>query len=207
MINYADRPAITATPINRCAMPPATIAPGSITHYAQQRNQSFALAWLAVQAVVLFDRSASMDEADAPNGQTRYQLAISELANLQARCPGEIAIVQFCDSVSLIPGGVPDAPAGTTDLAAALRYVKARNMDTGTRIIVISDGEPNCERAALEMAGAFHTRIDVIYCGPASRPDGREFLNRLALASGGQLVTADRASGLMSATLKLLTMG
>lgn len=183
------------------------IVPGSITHYANQRNQSFALAWLAVQAIVIFDRSASMDDADAPGGQTRYQLAISELANLQAQCPGRVAIVQFNDTVSLVPGGVPESPAGTTDLAAALRFVKSQRMDIGTRIIVISDGEPNCERSALEMAGAFRTRIDVVYCGPATRPEGREFLNRLALTSGGQLVTADRAQGLMAATVRLLGVG
>lgn len=191
----------------RGQMQSTAIVPGSIAHYASQRKQSFALAWLAVQAIVLFDRSASMDDADAPGGKTRYQLAIRELAKLQAQCPGRVAIVQFNDSVSLVPGGVPESPYGTTDLAGALRFVKSKNMDTGTRIIVISDGEPNCERSALEMAGAFSTRIDVIYCGPASRPEGREFLNRLALASGGQLVTADRAQGLMAATMRLLSVG
>lgn len=187
-------------------LPVTAIVPGSIAHYALQRRQPFALAWMAVRAIVLFDRSASMDDADAPGGHTRWALACDELAKLQAQCPGKIAIVQFNDTVSLVPGGLPETPAGTTDLAAALQFVKSKNMDTGTRIIVISDGEPNCERSALEMAGAFRTRIDVIYCGPANRPDGREFLNRLALVSGGQLVTADRTSGLMTATLKLLSV-
>lgn len=195
---------MNALPLNRCEL--ATV-PGSIRHYAAQHNQPFALAWLSVQAVILFDRSASMDNDDAPGNQTRYALAISELTKLQASCPGRLAIVQFNDECSLVPGGVPGRPRGTTDLAGALAYIKRLNMDTpGMRIIVISDGEPDSESAALAAAGQFKNRIDVIYCGPDDEPAGREFLHRLSRASGGTLVTADRAAGLMDATIKLLAV-
>lgn len=196
------------TPINRSAMPIVPVVPGSIKHYAHQHNQPLALAWLQVQAVILFDRSASMDEHDAPGGLTRYTMAVSELSKLQAQCPGRIAIVQFNDECSFQPGGVPDRPTGTTDLAGALELVKRKNMDSpGMRIIVISDGEPDDEAAALVTAKKFANRIDVVYCGPTERPQGREFLRRLSAASGGQLVTADCATGLMAATIKLLAVG
>lgn len=198
----------TTTPINRCAMPPVPVLPGSIKHYAHQHNQPLALAWLQVQAVILFDRSSSMDERDAPGKLTRFELAVSELAKLQAQCPGRVAIVQFNDECSFQPGGVPDKPAGTTDLAGALELVKRKQMDSpGMRIIVISDGEPDDEAAALTLAKKFANRIDVVYCGPADKPDGRDFLRRLSAASGGQLVTADCATGLMAATIKLLAVG
>lgn len=181
------------------------IVPGSLRHYAIQRNQPLALAWVRVQAVIIFDRSASIDEADAPGGRTRYALACDELAALQAQMPGRLAIVQFNDGVNLVAGGQPDSPRGLTDLAGALAYVKQKRMDTpGMRIIVISDGEPNSESDALAMAGAINNRIDVIYCGPAHLPEGRDFLRRLAVASGGQLTTADRVDGLQKAVVGLL---
>lgn len=184
----------------------APVVPGSIQHTALQLRQSFAITWLRVDTVILFDRSDSMSQKDAPGGVTRFEMACSELAKLQASCPGRIAIVQFNDDVGLMPGGVPDAPASGTDLARALSYLRNNQMDMpGMRVIVISDGEPNHEEDALRVATQFQNRIDVVYCGPESMPAGREFLRRLSAMSGGILVTAACASGLMDATLKLLT--
>lgn len=40
--------------------------------------------------------------------------------------------------------------------------------------------------------------------GNEARPNGRDFLQRLASASGGQILTADRVKGLETAVQKLL---
>ena len=72
------------------------------------------------------------------------------------------------------------------------------------RVIVISDGEPNEPDKALQVASKFKNRIDVVSVGPEDRPAGRDFLKQLAAASGGQVVTADKAAQLSGAVQRLL---
>lgn len=71
---------------------------------------------------------------------------------------------------------------------------------------MISDGKPDNERDALHEARTFQSKIDVIYVGPESSPAGREFLAKLAAASGGQVVTADKAAGLALEAKRLLAV-
>lgn len=74
----------------------------------------------------------------------------------------------------------------------------------GMRFILISDGEPDDQRQALEIATTYQNRIDVIYVGPENMRSGREFLQTLAQATGGVSVTADRAKELKANIEKLL---
>ena len=69
---------------------------------------------------------------------------------------------------------------------------------------VISDGEPDDERGALKVAAQYTNVINGIYVGPEDRPTGRDFLKKLAEASGGQVVTADRAKELADKVTLLL---
>jgi Mg-chelatase subunit ChlD len=73
------------------------------------------------------------------------------------------------------------------------------------RFIVISDGEPDDEKEALKVAKTFKNRIDTIFVGREGA-EGQDFLNRLAKASGGSHVTADRVAQLADKTQKLLAV-
>ena len=78
-----------------------------------------------------------------------------------------------------------------------------QHFNTGVNIL-ISDGQPDSEEEALKIAKTYQNHIDVIYVGPESSPSGREFLKKLAQASGGQAITADRAKELAASIEKLL---
>lgn len=56
----------------------------------------------------------------------------------------------------------------------------------------------------MRIARSYQNRIDVIYVGSELSPTGRDFLTRLAKASGGQAVTADRVAQLSSKVQLLL---
>jgi hypothetical protein len=78
---------------------------------------------------------------------------------------------------------VPDATGGGTPLAEAIRDAAAAG---AKRIVILSDGVPNDQDAALEAARAFGMRVDCIYIGGDGEADeGAKFLAQLAEASGG----------------------
>lgn len=179
------------------------LVPGSVGALAQSSGRSVAEVFMAVDAVVVVDTSGSMAAHDSRGGQSRYDVACAELAKLQAAQPGKIGVISFSDSAQFCPNGVPVNGGGGTDLAGALRLAKTADV-AGMRFIVVSDGEPDDEEAALAEARRFVGRIDVIYVGPETSTHGRDFLARLARARGGEFVTADRAVELAAATTTLL---
>lgn len=183
-------------------MTTTALVPGSIGAVAAKTGAPLALAMMDVEAVVIVDTSGSMSAHDSRGGQSRYDVACQELATLQARMPGKLAIVSFSDMALLCPTGEPSFLGSGTDLAGALRYAKTFDVD-GVRFIVVSDGEPDSEQDALAEAARIRGRIDTIYVGPESGA-GREFLARLARASGGQPVAAERVLELAAAVTLLL---
>jgi hypothetical protein len=72
------------------------------------------------------------------------------------------------------------------------------------QFVLISDGEPNNPELTLETARTYANKINTIYVGPEERPIGRDFLSKLAIVSGGQMLTAGKAIGLADQTIKLL---
>lgn len=178
------------------------LVPGSISAVAAASGKPLALTMMDVEAVVIVDTSGSMSAHDSRGGQSRYDVACQELATLQARMPGKLAIVSFSDVALLCPTGVPSFLGGGTNLAGALRYAKTFDVD-GVRFIVVSDGEPDSEQDAFAEAARIKGRIDTIYVGPESGA-GREFLARLARASGGHPVAAERVLELAAAVTLLL---
>jgi len=161
------------------------IAKGSISDLMQNENMTLAESFLTCDCVVLFDVSGSMEMMDGTH-ESRYDRGVQQLKNLQASMPGKIAVVQFADSVQFMPGGVPlmDISGYGTDLAAGLRFIRIADVPE-MRFIVISDGAPDSETMALTEARKFTEKIDTVYIGSESG-DGRDFLHRLANASGGQ---------------------
>lgn len=176
---------------------------GSIAAVAQDTGRPLAMTMMDVDAVVIVDTSGSMSAYDSRGGQQRYDVACQELAALQARLPGKLAIVSFSDIALLCPTGRPDFLGGGTNLAGALRYARTFDVD-GVRFIVVSDGEPDSKTDALAEAARISGRIDTIYVGPESGA-GREFLARLANVSGGKTVVAERALELTAAVTLLLS--
>lgn len=182
----------------------STLVRGSLGDLAQRGGISIAESFLSADAIVVVDISGSMESEDGRGGQSRYAVACQELATLQERNPGKVAVVAFSDRAQFVPGGRPPS-VGTlgagTDMAEALRFVKVADGLVG--IVLVSDGEPNDESGTLTVARGFKSRISTIFVGPEGGY-GQEFLRRLAKASGGQSVTADRASELAAAAQPLI---
>jgi len=167
------------------------LIPGSLEAIAVQEGQSLAESFLTADAIILVDTSGSMNARDVVRTtweqnvtQSRYEAACEELKKLQAKLPGRIAVIAFSDKPEFAPGGIPRFIGGGTDLARALTFVHVAD-GCDMSFVVISDGEPNDEAAALNEAAKFVSRIDTVFVGPAGDP-GEQFLEKLAKASGGQ---------------------
>jgi len=180
-----------------------SIVKGSLADVAAQQHQSLAQTFVNAECVVIVDTSGSMSAQDSKNGQSRYDVACSELAQLQTSLPGKIAVLSFSSMTVFCPDGKPAFLGESTNLADALTFAKVADLP-GMRMIVISDGEPDQPEKCFAVAKTYKAKIDVIFVGPENLPAGRNFLAKLASISGGQVVTADRAQGLLLATQKLL---
>lgn len=180
-----------------------SIVKGSLANIATTNNMSLAQTFISCEVIVLCDTSGSMSARDSVGGNSRYDQACWELATLQGSLPGKIGVISFSDSTMFCPNGTPFFLGGGTDLAGALQFAKVADVPGGMRFIVISDGQPDNADAALRMARKYHNRIDTIFVGPEYGP-GREFLERLAAASGGQHVTAEKVKELANSVQRLL---
>ena len=179
------------------------IIPGSLGAIAQNESKSIAESFVSADVIIVVDTSGSMEARDSRGGNSRYDVALEELKRLQRDLPGKLAVVAFSSQVEFCPGGIPTFFRGGTDLTAALQFVKVA--DGLVQFIVISDGQPDNKKTALSLASTFKSRIDVVYVGPEDDyMGGRKFLEKLAQASGGQFVTADRAQQLADRVETLL---
>jgi Mg-chelatase subunit ChlD len=181
----------------------SAIVIGSLTAIARQENKSLAQAFVNCEAICIVDTSGSMSSNDSRGGNSRYNVACQELATLQSNRPGKIAVISFSDEAQFCPSGIPYYFGSNTNVARALQLALVADVP-GIQIILISDGEPDDEARALEVAKAYKNSINVIYVGPEARPAGRNFLERLAHASGGRLITADCAKELKSGVEQFL---
>jgi hypothetical protein len=180
---------------------------GSLGAVARKQGNSIAMGFMNVKAFVMVDVSSSMDVCDAGNGKSRYDVACDELAKLQNENPGEIAVGAFSNRADFCPSGVPIHAGGMTDMAAALSMMLMAD-NTGIRLVLISDGEPNDEQKTLKVAGRFKSKIDTIFVGNETG-SGREFLRKLAAATGGvAVVNKTEDLGLLSNNItKLISAG
>lgn len=179
-----------------------TVVPGSLQNISQQKGITLAESFLDVDVLLIVDMSGSMATHDAPGGLSRYQAAEKELARLQNELPGKIGVVAFSSWPVFVPNGVPPRLDGGTDMKAALEFVKIAD-DTGIKFILISDGEPNSERETLQVARTFKTPISTIFIGPEMSL-GKEFLKKLAAATGGKQVNSEQVGMLAQPVLGLL---
>jgi hypothetical protein len=176
---------------------------GSLLDMAQKNGQSLAESFLGCDAIVLVDTSGSMSATDSRGGRSRYDVACDELRALQGSLPGKIAVLSFSNTVEFCPSGVAVFMGSNTNMERALKFAKVADVP-GVRFILISDGEPDNPEATLAAAKMYKSRIDTIFVGPENDLHARSFLDRLAQASGGQTVTADRAMELKAGIETLL---
>lgn len=177
---------------------------GSLSAIAQQSGKSLAESFIHCDAVVIVDTSGSMQGRDAPGGKSRYQAAIAELTALQEAMPGKLAVLSFSSTVEFCPAGVPTFLGGGTDVAGALQFARIADVP-GMTFFLISDGEPNNEAAALDVARTFSNKINTIFVGPEQWGQaGRDFLRRLAEATGGQSEVAELTRALGSTVQRLM---
>ena len=176
---------------------------GSLSDVAAKSGMSIAESFISATAIILVDVSGSMHTRDSRGSKSRYDVALDELAVLQRTMPGRLAVIAFSDGAIFVPGGVPSCLAGGTDVAAALRFAKVADVPD-MRFFLISDGEPNDAAEALAVAATFTARIDTIFVGPERGDRGRDFLERLAAATGGQSATAECVKELAETTKRML---
>src|SRR5262245_7320223 len=180
---------------------------GSLQDVALKLGKSVAHTFLTVDALVLVDTSGSMDMPDCPGGRRRYDVACEQLIRLQRELPGKVGVISWSSHAIFCPGGIPTFLEGGTDLVNALKFVKHAD-GTSIKLILISDGEPDygSDRAVIDLASQFKSKISTIYVGPEDG-HGRDFLRRLADATGGQAVSQSvkDIANLQQTVTKLLT--
>lgn len=173
------------------------IVKGSLSAIAARDNISLAQSFLGAEVILLVDESGSMSKTDAFGGLSRYQAAENDVIRLQAKHEGKVALICFSDTVLFCPTGNCVRFGGGTNMAKALDYVHIAD-DTGIKIILISDGLPNDQKATLEAAKKFKSNISTIFIGPENDSEGgRAFLELLAKTTGGQSITSDSPGLLM----------
>lgn len=136
--------------------------------------------------VVLADVSGSMQELAGQ--RAKHQLLQEALDSVLPQVAGAHVVAFNAYPVVLPPAAPLPYPAGGTALDLALDA--ARGLQPG-RTIVISDGQPNDEHAALAAADRCPGRIDVIYVGPDCDEVAIAFMRRLARTGGGIMVVHD----------------
>jgi hypothetical protein len=105
--------------------------------------------------------------------------------------------VQWCDA----PAELPE-PFGGTDMKLALETAAKV---WPSKVVIISDGEPQDEEGALQAASGIPGIIDVLFVGPESNRSAADFLRRLAKLGGGIFAQRDLAKN-MSITGELRKM-
>ena len=185
---------------------------GSMADYQRRTGAGLAKSWLTVKAVVLVDISGSMDTRDAGDGHRRVDIARQEMAKLQKKMQGQIAVVEFNYDARWRRDGMVGEPAGGTNMAGALEYVRDL-VGPGlprVQVVVVSDGSPDTEQETIEqaklIAGA-GAKVSTVYCGPDNHDAGKAFLKRLSSVGGGESAEAFLVKALEQQITKLLTAG
>jgi hypothetical protein len=181
------------------------IVPGSIADMAARNHGQV----IPPALCVIFDISYSMRGMDArlKDGTTasRFTAGAAALTELQAQYPGQIVLIDFADAANVRPGGYPDEPIGNATLLAPALHL-ARELDTGQMtFVIISDGLPQDEALALEVAHTFGVGIDTIAVGEANR--GCAYLERLARETGGTYHRDASQMRQLTATIRALLPG
>jgi len=172
---------------------------GEVSKLRQRQQQATS------EIVILADVSSSMSEV--AGGKTKIEILREALSHVWPDCPNAHLITfSSLPAFMMSPNDLP-APSGGTALHLAIEA--AQPLRPG-QTIVISDGQPDDQNAALAAANSLTGRIDVIYCGPDSDLEAIAFLQRLARSTGGQCVVtpqnANQSNSLLEPVRRLLLL-
>jgi len=135
------------------------------------------------ETVILVDVSISMD-GPAWGAQRKIDVLRDAVDVIRQRQPCKlIAFSAAARDVERVP-----EPEANTDLVAGLKAAQAH--DPGITL-VISDGLPDNEHAALDVARTFRGAIDVLYIGPEGESKAIAFMRRLAATADGNVTIND----------------
>jgi len=158
---------------------------GSLQSIANKDKIAVAQAFINCEILACLDVSPSMNYEDCPGNQKRFKVAANEVARLQAENLGKVGLICWSDRQRFLPGGIAEMFGGSTDVAGLLRYIKKAD-GAGIKLVIISDGEPDDDEAAISEARKFQTKIDCVYIGPEYDLQAQDFLKRLSAVTGGQ---------------------
>lgn len=140
--------------------------------------------------VLLLDVSTSMARPAAP-GKRRIDVLRAALRHVLPDSPGTRVVAFSDDVIALEPHEEVPEPEGGTALHLALLHVLPWKP---TRVIIVSDGEPDDRHAAIAAARALGCIIETVFCGPEDDRAAIGFLKTLALCSRGGLGRALRST-------------
>lgn len=148
--------------------------------------------------VLLVDCSGSMASHDA-EGQRRIDGARKCVDTLRQN---KLEFTQIVFSATPELSDIIPEPSGSTDLAAAI-YKAAEHRPR--RLIIVSDGHPDDEAAALEAMNSLPSGIviDTFFVG--TPPHGEAFLKTLAARHGGTFGATTKLSELAGKIMGALT--
>jgi hypothetical protein len=139
------------------------------------------LARAAEVVMLAIDTSGSMATMDLPNGKSRIDGLREVVTNIKAT--GSVPTIAFggpYDAQVRFVDEVP-APDGGTPMHLAIPFAKQYG---ATRLVMVSDGQPDLVDATLDAARTFGGQIDIVYVGPEDR-SASTFMNELARITGG----------------------
>jgi hypothetical protein len=156
----------------------ALIAQAARTLPAQTGAAAAAAERLCRSTVILADVSGSMDErADTGRRIDRLREALTEVWTEHCRLIAFSTLPRPLTGPEYLP-----EPEGATNMGLAL---DATHVHRPRAVVLISDGHPTDEAAAIAAARGLSCPIHTIYCGPEHDTGAIAFLRRLAAAAGG----------------------
>lgn len=151
---------------------------GSIASAADAGNITIEEAFLKCDVVAMVDVSGSMAN------DHKFRDACEALERIQDRYPGRVAVLQFSATVRFRPDGKLDFEGMGTQMDDVLEFARAADVP-GMTFILVSDGYPNDDDAALRVARQYTQPIHTVYIGPEG-DEGEKFLRRLSSMTGGK---------------------
>ena len=155
---------------------------GATEKYAQRLNGA------GTGSVILLDVSESMNQHVGTQTKiTLLKRALSQTLGLYTQ--DRPVLLPFSSAVGKIDNlaQMPE-PGGSTALHLALEYARTFSP---RHTLVVSDGQPDSETAALVAADRLPGIIDVLYIGPDSDAAALAFMRKLARTGGGRFVSHD----------------
>lgn len=174
-------------------------SPGNALQSKLSAQKKRAQSFYSAKQCLLLDVSGSMSDyicegerssernSNSPSSPPPIQRKIDALRDLAGEFPRTRKFCFSSDCKEIYPGEQISEPHGGTNLAGALRGLKAQEI---LHAILITDGQPDNEQAAYNAAEGM--KLDLFYVGDLPAP---KFMAELARRTGGEFGTSSMAKG------------